>query len=686
MGSSSKQSRKKSWTGPVLGVVAAGLVVWTFTELSTPEANLEPYNQFQAIPASTTEPEPPAPVETISTLAPAPEEVEQAVPKQEPTLEDNLVAEAEVEPGIDPATGIDLDKELREARPKTPTGKDLPRQTLEHIAKGIEYSEKGMFNHADLEFEKASKISPNAPEVYSLWGTSMRMAEKYAGADRKFKRAHELAPNDAEITLNWGMARLFGKNADGALELFKETVALDPDNHLAWNYLGKAYGLKKDYVNEEESYMKSLELKEDFAQAHFNLAVVRSLQKKFEDAAPHFIRAIELDKQFEKPFVVQFLTAMGLKNKTSMKEAKLKETGEDKAHDHDKHGDHEHEKGEEHARHEPQEAKKSEGSDHSMEGSGSNMVKTVTHLDGQVLVNGEPAGKRGVVYLETTNKLKVPEQATQNITITQKSKQFLPGHSVVMVGSTVTFMNEDFEVHNIYSKSSGNQFNLGAMSGGVQKQITFDTPGPVVLRCNMHKDMVGTLFVAPNGYVAETDENGRFVLPVVKSQDYKMGFWHPRMFPQEVEANMRFLNLTGEDKTLKLEIKTQSDPADIHDLVDGTDYNEIVDKIETEIYGAIEHWKQGKKYSSQKRMLTAITRHFDGGGLKDAITKSFSENRSQNLEDGLDKIRKQIAGIDKSEEVTEASLKFKAKRIIAQLKNNVRELEHRLNPDKKTTQ
>ena len=38
----------------------------------------------------------------------------------------------------------------------------------------------------------------------------------------------------------------------------KETIELNPKNHLAYNYLGKAYGLKKDYPNEEAGYVKAL--------------------------------------------------------------------------------------------------------------------------------------------------------------------------------------------------------------------------------------------------------------------------------------------------------------------------------------------------------------------------------------------------------------------------------------------
>lgn len=661
MGQSSKKQSKSKWTGPLFGLIGVSLLIWGLVSLSQPDANLEPYDRFKQVSNTTEEEE----------SAPGPQTGSQENQTLAQAGDDTLAG------AMDEQSRLDLEKEIRGAKPKPPSGQDLPRQTLEHLGQGIRYSEQGKFNHADLEFQKAADLSPNSPEVYSIWATSMRMAEKYEGAERKFQRAHDLAPDDAEITLNWGMARLFANKNDGAIELFKETLELDPKSHLAWNYLGKAYGRKKDYGNEAKSYEKALELKEDFAQAHFNLGVTRSLQERFEDAAPHFVRAIELDPQFEKPFVVQFLTAMGLRDKTNIKEAKLKKAEEDieqAALDEHQHG--------EDAEHKHEEAKKSEGSDHDMEGSKSEVVSTITQVSGRVTVNGKPPGKYGVVYLETSNKMKVPKQKADAITIDQKGNQFLPPHSVVLAGSTVTFANQDMQIHNIFSRSQSNKFNLGSMNPGTEKTITFETAGPVVLRCNRHKDMVGTLFVAPNGYVTNTDEQGRFEFPVAKSQEYRIGFWHPRLRPEEVEANIQVVKLTGEDKTVNFDVTTESNPADINDLVDPTDYMDLVAQIETEVYGAIDHWKAGKKYSSRKRMLTAITRHFDGGGLKDAIAKSFSTDRSQRLEDGLDRIRKQIAGLDKSAAVTEASLKTQAKEVIAQLRQSVNQLEHRLDPQK----
>ena len=75
-----------------------------------------------------------------------------------------------------------------------PKQSQLPRETLEHIQKGMLFTEEGKFNAGDMEFEKAAKISPNSPELFSIWGAAMRMAKKFEGASKRFARAHELSP------------------------------------------------------------------------------------------------------------------------------------------------------------------------------------------------------------------------------------------------------------------------------------------------------------------------------------------------------------------------------------------------------------------------------------------------------------------------------------------------------------
>ena len=438
---------------------------------------------------------------------------------------------------------------------------------------------------------------------------------------------------------------------------------------MGWYYLGKAYGQQNNYDEEIKYLTKVTELKPGFGWGHFDLGIALSLKKKFEDAAPHFEKAIEIDKkEFEKPFVVQFLTALGRYNSAPSKKEQ-KKNPEDAI-----------------TKVTPSEESKTkeikpEGSDHKME-EGSKIKKETTNVKGKMLINGKAPGANAIVFLETKTKMKVPSQKILKINIDQIGLKFSPKHTVIPVGSTIEFSNKDVEVHNIYSKSTNNQFNLGAMSSGMTKVISINQPGPIVLRCNLHKDMVGTIFAVPNGYYTTPDEQGEYEFKNIKSAGYIMQAWEPHLVPGDVEANLKSADLNGEDKTFNFYIKTSSLPGEIHDMVDPTDYNAIVNDIDIELKQAIEDWESGKKYISRKRALMAITKHYDGRGLKGALAKSFSEKRSKGLENKLDDIRKIISGIGTEAKLaTSISLRSKVAFVIAQLRNNVQELEARLSPD-----
>ena len=619
-----------------------GLGLWALMHYSAPESNLEPYKNIQEA--------------KIKPERKAPE------PEQK-------------EPAFTLPSDLDTGKLIKTATSVPAAQSRMPRETLEHIQKGMLFTEEGKFNAGDMEFEKAAKISPNSPELFSIWGTALRMSKKFEGANKRFARAHELSPNDEEIIFNWGMTELEADHPKEAIKLFQKTVKLSPNNHMAYNMLGKAHGREKMYDEEKSAYKKAISIKPDFAQGHFNLGIVLGIQKKFETAAPHFLKAIELDKQFEKPFVIQMLTALGLYDSAAEKPIK-KDTP--KAPEPVQQAKVDTPPAEEKVSAD----KKPEGSssDHKME-EGSKKVKNTTTVKGNIKINGRKPGPNTLVFLETKSKLRVANQKPQTLTIHQSNLQFSPQHSVVLVGSTVTFANEDREVHNIFSKSLSNQFNLGAMASGSLKTIEFTQAGPVVLRCNMHKDMIGTLFVVPNGHYTKPNTNGDYQFESIKSEGYIMQVWDPMLNPGEVEANLKSADLTGVDQTFDFDIKSTSVPGEIHDMTDPTDYNAIVDNIEKEMLQAIEDWKNGKKFISRKRMLMAITKQYAGEGLKGAIAKSFSSKRSIQLEQKLDKIRKEISGYGKADAViTESSLISQAKFAVSQLRLNVKELEARLQP------
>ena len=99
------------------------------------------------------------------------------------------------------------------------------------------------------------------------------------------------------------------------LEKKVQKYFLRPNFVNAYLEIGELFKEELHREKEAEYYFrKAIEIDPSFALGHFNLGIVMGIQKKFESAAPHFLKAIELDKQYEKPFVIQMLTALGKYN------------------------------------------------------------------------------------------------------------------------------------------------------------------------------------------------------------------------------------------------------------------------------------------------------------------------------------------------------------------------------------
>jgi len=129
-----------------------------------------------------------------------------------------------------------------------------------------------------------------------------------------------------------------------------------------------------------------------------------------------------------------------------------------------------------------------------------------------------------VVYLEGDFPAAKPEPGVR---VEQKDLMFVPQLLVVQAGTRVEFPNLDDTFHNIFSYSPAKRFDLGRyrMDEKPVPAVMFDTPGVVVLRCEIHEHMRGVILVLATPHFAITDTEGNYRLDGLPAGTYRLKTW-----------------------------------------------------------------------------------------------------------------------------------------------------------------
>ena len=80
--------------------------------------------------------------------------------------------------------------------------------------------------------------------------------------------------------------------------------------------------------------------------------------------------------------------------------------------------------------------------------------------------------------------------------ISQKGRTFSESALTLKKGDVVNFVNDDNIAHNIYSATSGNEFNLGSQAPGTSTPMTFNKAGEIAILCAIHPRMKMAVTVA----------------------------------------------------------------------------------------------------------------------------------------------------------------------------------------------
>jgi plastocyanin len=112
-----------------------------------------------------------------------------------------------------------------------------------------------------------------------------------------------------------------------------------------------------------------------------------------------------------------------------------------------------------------------------------------------------------------------------------RGKQFVPRVLAITVGSQVRFPNQDPILHNAFSSSKDDPFDVGLYGHGDGQIVTFSHVGVVRVYCNVHHSMMGNILVLDTPFFTRPDASGNFRLADVPAVEGDLVVWHERAKP-----------------------------------------------------------------------------------------------------------------------------------------------------------
>lgn len=133
-----------------------------------------------------------------------------------------------------------------------------------------------------------------------------------------------------------------------------------------------------------------------------------------------------------------------------------------------------------------------------------------------------------IIYVDGVKAGFPEEMRRKRYQITSQNKAFGPRVEVVPEGAAVSFPNVDDIMHNVFSLSPGNKFDLGLYKSGAAKDHRFENPGLVRIYCNIHPQMSAFVVVLENPYFTTARPEGSFRIDGVPPGTYTVKAWHER--------------------------------------------------------------------------------------------------------------------------------------------------------------
>ncbi len=302
-----------------------------------------------------------------------------------------------------------------------------------------------------------------------------------------------------------------------------------------------------------------------------------------------------------------------------------------------------------------------------------NAEEVRTRLSGELRVNNTLA-PNVVVYLLPEVKGSLPIEPV-TFTLIQKELAFFPDFSVVPMGSTLVFENQDDTIHNARSNGPSNRFNIGSQLPKTLKEVLLEHDGVVPIVCSVHPEMSALVYVSPSPYFAKTDSKGRFEIQNIKPGNYTIAPWHESLSRREVAAGRKKITLEKPSETVFLKLMAMGGLETDMSMVSKADWLPEVEAVELALEVAFSRWENKHHTSATAKVMRTQSALYQESGLRNAIAKGLGEPRALALEKRFDEIRKSVQGLKKGQAA--AGLKQDIQTLVSDLKKDAEVLKAR---------
>lgn len=164
-----------------------------------------------------------------------------------------------------------------------------------------------------------------------------------------------------------------------------------------------------------------------------------------------------------------------------------------------------------------------------------------------------------VIYFEPDDS-PTSEPPDVLVEMSTQRREFRPRVLPVMAGTEVRFPNEDPILHNVFSTSGNNQFDLGVYGESPGKTHRFDHPGLVRVFCNVHSRMSAHIVVVDGPHFTQPDSNGHFTLEDLPAGPGQLTVWHERAEPERTRITLEPGSDYNHDTELDLTVREATPP------------------------------------------------------------------------------------------------------------------------------